>query len=210
MKNIILLLALLAATIVPSGRADAAVIGVYDFDYTDIGNRDGQGRDQDATGVLIADDGTTFRDTFDFGDLAGATIDALTLTFRFSGAGPTNLLGTIPFERWFVTVEGNDPAGTGDDLFATLVDAQSPWTGAITAGTAPGNTFFDDALDALAFDFSFDDTGIGIGNSFRLAGVTLTVDGTSAVVPLPAPGLLLLAALGGLGLMRRRRRATAA
>ena len=47
--------------------------------------------------------------------------------------------------------------------------------------------------------------------AFDLASVSLTVNGTaaSAVVPLPAPGFLLLAALGGLGLMRRKSRTPA-
>lgn len=209
MKHLILSLAVACAAFVSAPAAHAAVIGTYDYDYTDTGNRGGQGRNQNADGVLITDNGSVFRDSFDFSGLAGATIDSLSLTFAFEGAGPSNLLfipglGNVRLERWFVIVEGNDPTGTGDDLFATLADNQSPWTGAITASTAPGNSFFDDALANLGFDFSFDQVGVGINNSFRLASVSLTVNGTAAVVPLPAPGILLLAALGGLLIARRR------
>ncbi|SDY46428.1 VPLPA-CTERM protein sorting domain-containing protein [Jannaschia faecimaris] len=207
MKHRIVPLALAAAFILPADVATAAVIGTYDYDYSDTGNRSGQGRDQNASGVLIVDDGVTFRDSFNFGNLAGAVIDSFELTFAFSGAGPL-LFGIL--ESWEVTVEGSDPLGSSDDLFAQLVDDQSTWTGAIDASTAPGNSFFADAVANMGFNFAFDQSGSLPNNSFRLASVSLAVNGTAAVVPLPAPGLLLLGALAGMGLMRRRKTSAAA
>ncbi|CTQ49052.1 VPLPA-CTERM sorting domain-containing protein [Jannaschia donghaensis] len=206
MKQILVPLAVMAAFILPAGEAGAAVIGTYDFDYSDTGNRSGQGRDQNANGVLISDDGSTFRDSFSFGDLSGAIIESFDLSFTFSGAGPTSFT-IFTLEEWTVTLEGSDPTGTSDDLFGTLVDATAPLAGTIDATTAPGSSFFDDALANLGFDFSFEQDGLLPGNSFRLAGASLSVNGTAAVVPLPAPGFLLLAALGGLAMLRRRKTA---
>lgn len=78
-----------------------------------------------------------------------------------------------------------------------------------TAGTAftltDGTTqAFTDAISSLRLGFSFDADGLGLANTFTLSEATLTVNGSAVVVPRPAPGFLLLAALGGLTLLRRK------
>lgn len=218
MKHIRSLIAgALVATALLSGQASAAVIGAYSFDYRtgSADTRSGQGFSQNADGVRITSTGGTFRDTFDFSNLAGAVIDSFDLTFTFAGAGPSNLInifgiGLVRQEQWRVYAEGSNAASRNDDLSALLIDNQSPWTGSISAASdGSGTDVFATALANLSLGVSFVHEGFSTNRNFTLSGIQLTVNGTaatSAVVPLPAPGLLLLAALGGLGLMRRRAR----
>tara|TARA_R110002074_G_scaffold5391_3_gene26598 strand:+ start:2018 stop:2764 length:747 start_codon:yes stop_codon:yes gene_type:complete len=212
MKHMSSVLAALSAVFL-SGPAIAAVIGSYTYDYTSTGNRDGQGFAQSAAGVQIVDNGTIFTDSFAFGGLSGATIDSFELTFAFSGAGPTSFFGLFPIEQWNASVGTTNPLDTSSFLLGTLVDDNSPATGFVVSGsTGDEADVFNAALANLGLSFSFAENGIFNGvAAFDLASVSLTVNGTaaSAVVPLPAPGFLLLAALGGLGLMRRKSRTPA-
>lgn len=209
MKHAAFLLAALSAVTLISGPVSAAVIGSYTYDYTSTGNRGGQGFAQGVDGVRIVDNGTTFTDSFSFSELAGATIDSFDLTFAFSGAGPTSFFGIFPIEQWNASVGTTSLLNTSSFLLGTLVDNNSPATGFVFGGSSGDEAdVFDAALANLGLSFSFENVGALGGLSFDLASVSLTVNGTaaSAVVPLPAPGFLLLAALGGLGLMRRKSR----
>lgn len=218
MKHIAPLLAALSVAAVVSAPASAAVIGSYTYDYTSTGNRGGQGFAQGVDGVRITDNGTVFTDSFTFGGLAGATIDSFELTFAFSGAGPAFLLPDVfgealPTELWDVSAGTTDALNTSTFLLGRLVDTNSPSTSFILAGST-GNeaAVFDAALANLGLSFAINENGIFNGSAqFDLASVSLTVNGSpAAVVPLPAPGFLLIAALGGLGLMRRKTRNVAA
>lgn len=182
------------------GPASAAVIGTYTFDYSTGGTGDGQGFTQGPTGVRIVDDGRTFEDAFVFDDLAGATIDSFTLSFDITGASERfvtgGLLGLdlLLLERWTASADGLTLGILDDDTTAGT-------TFTLTDGTTQA---FTDALSSLRLGFSFDAEGLGLANTFTLSQATLTVNGSAAVVPLPAPGFLLLAALGGLTLLRRK------
>ncbi|WGH80128.1 VPLPA-CTERM sorting domain-containing protein [Jannaschia ovalis] len=192
--------------------AQAAVLGVFTHDYRQ-GLYDPEGDDllgPDYVEISEAQ-ANPFRDVFDFSSLLGATIDRLELTLTFSDAGPSSfqIFGfNIPTERWYLDlgeIRPEDEFGTVADL---LVDGTGPLTRLVDAATdaAEGTTVFADALATGRIGFGFDEPAAFVSDSFRLYSATLTVSGTAvAVVPLPAPFWFLAAALGGLGLARRRR-----
>lgn len=194
--------------------AGAATLGVYTHDYGNGGGRiDPPGGDRvRGNHVEISENqANPFFDSLDFSDLAGSTIDSLELTLAYDRAGPTSIVG-FPLERWLVDVQGSNGASFADDFTETLVDSASPLTLTLSAATDGGGVdAFATSVANLALGFSFDEVGFLGAQTFRLFSATLTVNGTAAaVVPLPAPGLLLIGALGGLGLMRRRQRLRAA
>lgn len=210
MKNILSLLGAIATATFLSSAASAAVIGTYTYDYSTTGDRGGQGFGQDANGVQIIDGGllgggATFSDAFVFDDLAGATIDSFTLSFVIDGASERFVTGglfglnLLLQERWTVSTGGVN----ADDLALGVLDDDTT-AGTTFSLTAANAQAFDDAVSSLQLGFSFDAEGLGLGNSFTLASATLTVNGSAAVVPLPAPGFLLLGALGGLAFLRRK------
>lgn len=216
MKEFVSLLAVAAASLLLAIPASAAVLGVYEHAYGSAPGRiNPPGNDTLGTNfVRIRENrgsGNQFRDSIDFSDLAGATIDSLTLTLTYDQAGPSLFPQS---EYWVVDIHGSNPSSFSDDFSRLLEDAASPFAMTISALTDTGTVnAFATALSNLALSFSFDELlGVGSRDNFRLFSAALTVNGTAAtsVVPLPAPGLLLLGALGGLGLMRRRRGSGAA
>ncbi|MWD29557.1 VPLPA-CTERM sorting domain-containing protein [Aquicoccus sp. SCR17] len=93
---------------------------------------------------------------------------------------------------------GGGGGATGDGWFATV-------GGLLSAGSLEwenggvGTVFFDNGY-RITYDLH-DDFVVGLGNK-AYTGVTFT-----AAVPVPAAGLLLVGALGGLGALRRRKKA---
>ncbi|WGH80126.1 VPLPA-CTERM sorting domain-containing protein [Jannaschia ovalis] len=146
-----------------------------------------------------------FRDVFDFADLNFHSISSITLTLTHN----INEL-TSPFS---LMVAGFDDF-TLTDAFASPLsrdgDILNPWvaqTFVLDATTDTGaTTAFARTLSAQELAFSFRDDALPFltPNSMLLSSASLSIEGI-AVVPLPAPILLLLAALGGLGVMSRRK-----
>ena len=128
------------------------------------------------------------------------TIDLADGSFVFSG-----LTGGDSGGLDFTLTDGGAPSAAG--TIQILIEALQPNTilpvlsfGGNVAAFEPivggWAATFSAPLEA-AFDFSF--TGANVGDSIQL---------TVAAIPVPAAGMLLLTALGGLGLMARRRRPT--
>lgn len=128
---------------------------------------------------------------------ATSLFDILSATFRFQGEGNGN---GITFEA----LRGGSVVGVA----SFLIGASSGFgDGSLDIGTTP----IDKKVDyAVLFNANFAGidtlriTSSKVGNK----SAQVRVDSIeAAVVPLPAAGVLLLGALGGLGLMRRRRKA---
>ena len=171
-----------------------------------------------------------FTDIFDFGNLGGATIGSIvvsveytSVTFATPGPGtstqfdPTDGTGEV----WWMRLIGTDNSSLDDDVFVKL-----PGTGAASTGT------FNYTLDAAseletvsdrndvtptlntAWTRALNDNRIvlrfreptGGPDKFELLSATVEVFSTPAPIPLPASGVLLFGALGGLGLWKRRKR----
>lgn len=182
--------------------ASAAVIGTYTHEYGRGGGRvapDEFGRLR-GDHVLVENSAggvTDFSDSIDLTGLpTGATIDSIALELDFDRAGPNARIS----ENWFVEISGAG-AGFGFSTFALLNDIASPQTVVLL----PGTDAFNAALGNLSLDFTFIEPGTGRRDTFRLFRATVTVNGSVvAAVPLPAPGLLLIFALGGLAFLRRK------
>lgn len=89
---------------------------------------------------------------------------------------------------WFMLKFGNNSSGNNNYIFKNLADlTKLVWTSAQIGGIMESSCF--------------------TGGDCKLSHITYT--GDTSVVPLPAAGLLLLGALGGLGFAARRRRKAA-
>ncbi|MEM8824208.1 MAG: hypothetical protein AAGF30_11405 [Pseudomonadota bacterium] len=209
-----LILPLVAALVTVAPVAQAAVIGTYSNIYG-IGQTEPAGHTVTANGVVVSEsDPTPFRDRFDFSDLAGSTIDSLSLSITFSGAGPNfaprtfTIFGqpftiNLPTEIWLLDV-APDSSSTFGQIAGLMDDSDSPLTRTIDASTdaALQETAFADAVNSLSLDFGFREL-LGQNNAFVLQSATLTVEGSLSVVPLPAPFWMLLSAVGALALRSR-------
>ena len=164
------------------------------------------------------DNDNDFNETFNFSSVNYTSIDSFRLTLDVSGA--TNESGPFQTEDWNIRVQGSVyaslPAGaaddyfddiTGDGLLSFVIDGSSD-TGSVDAFLTSVNsgTFTFWLSEESAYTF----WGFHVGPdnpSITISSAKLEVFGEVAAVPLPAGGLLLLTALGGLGMARRRKKA---
>lgn len=194
--------------------ASAAQLAVFTHDYGQ-GQYNPRGNDPLGPDYVEISEASSrpFRDRFDFRNqiAAGATIDSIELTLDFADAGPSFFFGLFPLETWQVRVTGSNNGSQADDFVADLVDADAPMTFVLDASTDTGGVdAFARAVQRERLTFQFQEPGFINFDTFRLFSATLTINGTPAVVPVPVPGLMLLAGLGGLSLAARRRRRGAA
>ncbi|MFA9229791.1 MAG: VPLPA-CTERM sorting domain-containing protein [Microgenomates group bacterium] len=194
------------ATLGLAAQANAApvLLDSYLHSYgTNAGHLDPAGSDFVGPDYVQVSDGSTqrFSDAFNFSALDYDTISSFNLTLTFRDAGPS----VFPAELWAVRVQGANPASALDDLFALLTG--NSWTQQITTVNAATDLFtvnaFAHTLATETFSFWFSEFTSG-RDKFTLASAKLDVYGT-APVPLPAGGLMLVGALGGLAAVRRRK-----
>ncbi|WP_139176535.1 hypothetical protein [Jannaschia faecimaris] len=182
--------------------ANAAVIGTYTHDYgkssgliapSEYGKHKGRHVEVGSAGSGRSD----FRDIIDISGIGpNVTVDSIDLMLMFDEAGPDPKKS----ENWFVEISGAG-SGIGTNTVAMLDEDQAPQTFTLR----PGTDAFEAAVAGLRIDFTFTEPGIGRSDAFRLFSATVRVNGSVvAAVPLPAPGVLLLAALGALAFLRRR------
>lgn len=172
----------------------------YGTDGTPVaGNRPGLlGTDyitvNDKTGV------ERFFDTISFAGLAYDVIDTITLTLGFADAGS----GSFFSEWWLAFAPSGFTSGGSLDTDPSTRTTLGTLTGTGEISFNIAADAFTTALAAETLGFWFGDQAWG-ANNFRLKSATLEVSGTVSPVPLPAAGLLLLGALGGLAAVRRRK-----
>lgn len=211
--------------------ADAAVLDTITFNYGQAPNTNPIGNDVVRSDHVEIEDTTpgglgsafprSFIQIFDFSSLAADTITSFELTLEYAevdlregpGMTPDNAGRTdIPAEAWSARILGTDNSSVTDDTFFALSE--------VLSSTPISTTFTIDAASDLSTGTSgfleSDTTNTmrlrfrelsELDDTFNLHSATLVVMGTPAAVPLPASGMLLLGAVGGAAMIRRRRKA---
>jgi hypothetical protein len=215
-ERIPLLLAASVAIVAPGlGTAEAAPITVASFSKlygTDPGHASPAEGGQPFDGYYRVNEGGPFQgflDRFDFSSIGSAAVGSLDLTVEFSNAGlKLDERGRV-VEDWGVVAYGSRDGATFDDFAADFGARDGTLTWTLDATTDIGGVdAFATAIAAQELSFGFDEFTTQ-DKSFKIYSARLDVR-APAVVPLPAAGWLLLAALGGLGAVGwRRRRARA-
>lgn len=122
------------------------------------------------------------------------------LTFTGTGTGTTSY--TISAVLNFLSPAGVSGSGNGTGsallIAGNIVSGVLSWTTVMLNGVLPSGSVASFALE--------DGVGLFAGNSIT-TGASIT--GVS-IVPLPAGGLLLITAMGGLAVLRRRKKAATA
>ncbi|WP_157764695.1 VPLPA-CTERM sorting domain-containing protein [Rhodobacter sp. CZR27] len=130
--------------------------------------------------------------SYEIGTGDSATFDFLTLTGRGLGWADYTISAVLAFSSPRLTVSGTGSLFT-TTAFGRIVDGSLIWD-AIAPIVVNGSEFL---ISFGSGSELFDDGSRRITTTATLTGVN--------VVPLPATGLLLVAALGSLALIRRRR-----
>lgn len=216
MRVLTSLAAVLALGAALASPAAAAPVLLDSFTHSyGAGAYDPSGSDALSAGYVTVSDQSSsrFSDVFSLASVAGDTISSLALTLTFTLAGPDGVsfacgFASINFsECWQLRAQGSNSAAQIDDYFATLFTPQSPQTFTLSSATDTGGiNAFAHSVSTGAFSFLFAEQSFG-ADEFRLSSAKLEVFGTPATVPLPAGGLLLIGALGGLAALRRKRSA---
>lgn len=161
---------------------------------------------QHANYVQITDSGSTqtnapFFQSFDLSGITN-TITGISFTLDYSHARDQNFFGAVQ-ERWTVYAADRLHLGAPDvrssdtaHAFADKLLASGPTT-YVLSGAA-----LSTAIAGQLATIWFGENTFSPG-SFRLKSITMNV----SAVPVPAAGLLLLGALGGLAALKRRKKA---
>lgn len=198
-----------ALTGLPAAASTLLGTFIHDYGFKPGGTNPGGNDTLFEDFVRVSDASTNrFSDSISFASLNFATIDRLEVFISAARANDTvRVLGLpVPTELWSIRFQGSAPGAFIDDLFIPLTS--DPMSQNVTL--SPATDFltvdaFQNSVDNKALSFWFSEFTRG-NDEFDLYLVKLQVYGTLAAIPLPAAGWLMLAGLGGLGLMKRRRR----
>lgn len=195
MKKICLAAAMAGAFAV-SGAASAATL-IYD--QTLIPNNH-------ANSTTFYDDDNDFNESWDFSSVSFTSIDRFELTLEVSGSHDESWYG-IFYEDWQIRAQGS-ASGSSDDLFKKIT-ADGANTFIINAASDTGSRdVFAHSVASSIFTLwlAEESADTFIPNpSITVSSANLKIYGEAAVVPLPASLPLLLAGLGGLAFLRRKR-----